>query len=271
MRMSAYVAPFWRAVLRATSARAFLSRAGTGVSDPQNPATRRPQTGTQRAPIVAPPRLMKSRRSTIHSWRLATGSAEMTRVRDMPRSEPRCKQRGNGCDVVRRTTRRTESLAVLALAPVGGGNPPAFVTRIGHCRPIPDRNRTCLLASRCANYISESWHRNASFRKDVLCEARNSSQLPSGDRAVRVRQYLRDALHDAGHSRRNLRPLPPVLHREAEAAGYGRPGRAVRQEAPHGTSRELTAARPSAARRSHGRRRSPGCWPTPRPRGIRPS
>src|SRR5512135_1571931 len=78
------------------------------------------------------------------------------------------------------------------------GNRAVFVTMIGHSCRISDRIRTCLLPSCCANYISTSWHRNVSSRKDVLCEARNSSQLPSRDRAMRLRQYVRYAFDDAG-------------------------------------------------------------------------
>ena len=37
-----------------------------------------------------------------------------------------------------------------------GGEPAGVVIMIGHCAPISDRIRTCLLASRCGSYISES-------------------------------------------------------------------------------------------------------------------
>src|SRR5439155_14869710 len=51
----------------------------------------------------------------------------------------------------------------------------------------------------------------------VCCETRKPPRLPPSDRALRLRQQLRDAPYGAGDSRRSLRQVPPVLHRQAEA------------------------------------------------------
>src|SRR2546429_6493522 len=79
----------------------------------------------------------------------------------------------------------------------------------------------------------------------VCCETRNSPCLPPSGRAVRLRQHLRDALHGARDSRRSVRQVPPVLHRQAEADGYGRARGALPPEIRDGEGRRLTRGGPT--------------------------
>src|SRR5258706_7005386 len=65
-----------------------------------------------------------------------------------------------------------------------------------------------------------------------LHETQYSSGLPSRNGALRLRAHFPDSLHDQGRiaARRNLFELPSLLHRQAKAAGYGRPRRAFHEE-----------------------------------------
>src|SRR5258706_6754110 len=65
-----------------------------------------------------------------------------------------------------------------------------------------------------------------------LRETQYSSGLPSRNGALRLRAHVPDSLHDQGcfAARRNLFELPSLLHRQAKAAGYGRPRRAFHEE-----------------------------------------
>src|SRR5438270_685259 len=62
---------------------------------------------------------------------------------------------------------------------------------------------------------------------------------------MRVRQQLRDALHGPRDSRRGLRQMPPVLHRQAEADGHGRAGGAFPPEIRDGEGRRVTRGGPT--------------------------
>src|SRR5437879_344863 len=61
---------------------------------------------------------------------------------------------------------------------------------------------------------------------------------------MRVRQQLRHALHHARDSCRGVRQVPPVLHRQAEADGYGRAGGAFPPEIRDRLADLLTPADP---------------------------
>src|SRR5467141_1376215 len=70
-----------------------------------------------------------------------------------------------------------------------------------------------------------------------LHETQYSSGLPSRNGALRLRAHVPDSLHDQGRfaARRNLFELPSLLHRQAKAAGYGRPRRAFHKEVREGS------------------------------------
>src|SRR5437899_1082705 len=86
--------------------------------------------------------------------------------------------------------------------------------------------------------------------KDVTLETRDSPHVPAGHGPVRVRQQLHHALDRTPDSRRSLRQVPPVFHRQAEARGHGRAGGAVPPEI-RGVNRQ-------GRRLSHGGPTPPG-------------
>src|SRR3989441_889818 len=81
--------------------------------------------------------------------------------------------------------------------------------------------------------------------EDSASETRDSSCLSAGHRTVRLRQQLRDALHDPRHPRGDLRQVPPLLHGEAEAHGHGRTRGAVPPEVREGNGRGLSRGGPT--------------------------
>src|SRR2546422_3239230 len=91
-------------------------------------------------------------------------------------------------------------------------------------------------------------------------ETRDSPRLPARPSPVRLRKQLRDAVHGTRDPRRNLRQVPPVLHREAEAPGYGRARGAVPPEIRHGQNSRLMHGGPTppGARAGGGGRPGPG-------------
>src|SRR5213594_306445 len=121
--------------------------------------------------------------------------------------------------------------------------------------------------SSCASYIS-ALRSVRQLGKDVCSETRNSPEISAGDGAVRVWEQLCHALDDACNPRRSVRQLPSLLHRQAEAARYRRPRGALPPEVRNQGRSELIPWTTDSAKRSRGRRRSPGNWPTPPPRGI---
>src|SRR5881392_3940809 len=68
-------------------------------------------------------------------------------------------------------------------------------------------------------------------------EGRHSPGVRPRHRALRLRQHVHDAFHEAGAARRDLLELPPVLHRQAEARRHGRPGGALPAAAGEGRAR----------------------------------
>src|SRR2546428_7758553 len=124
--------------------------------------------------------------------------------------------------------------------------------------------------SSCASYISALRSVRQSG-KDVCSETRNSPEIPAGDRPMRVWQHVRHALDDAHDSRGSLRQVSSLLHWQAEAPRHRGPRGALPPEVRNQGRSELIPWRPDSARRSRGRRRSPGSWPTPPPRGIQPN
>src|SRR5947208_1581560 len=91
-------------------------------------------------------------------------------------------------------------------------------------------------------------------------ETRESPRLPARPSPVRLRKQLRDAVHDTRDPRRNLRQVPPVLHREAEAPGHRGARGAVPPEIRDGQDSELMHGGPTppGARAGGGGRPSPG-------------
>src|SRR5262245_13405905 len=123
----------------------------------------------------------------------------------------------------------------------------------------------------CQLYFRTSFR--PTFSKDTCSETRDTPQIPTGDRPVRVWKHVHHPLDNARNPRRSLCQLPSLLHRQAEARRHGRPRGALPPKVRNqGSSRsELSPWRPDSARRSRGRRRSRGSWPTPKPRGTRPN
>src|ERR671931_1027311 len=94
------------------------------------------------------------------------------------------------------------------------------------------RRKTSALPPTCgASYIS-AFDVGSLLCEDVELETRDSPHVSAGHRAVRLRQQLCDALHGPRDSRRGVRPVPPLLHRQAEAGGYGGAGGALPPEVP---------------------------------------
>ena len=68
-------------------------------------------------------------------------------------------------------------------------------------------------------------------------EGRNSPRVRPRDGALRLREHVHDAFHEARAARRGLLRLPPVLHRQAEARRHGRTRRALPAAARKGRAR----------------------------------
>src|SRR5947208_647127 len=68
------------------------------------------------------------------------------------------------------------------------------------------------------------------FRWRGYREGRDSSEIQRGRGSLRVRQYVQDALDQAGAASRNLLGLPSVLHGAPEADRYRRTRRALHEE-----------------------------------------
>src|SRR2546428_654490 len=110
----------------------------------------------------------------------------------------------------------------------------------------------CQIGARCAPcrqvtapVIFPPSYRRHTRLEDSTSETRDSSCLSAGHRAVRLRQQLRDALHDPRHPRGDLRQVPPLLHGEAEARGHGRTRGAVPPEVREGNGRGLSRGGPT--------------------------
>src|SRR5436309_15044184 len=97
---------------------------------------------------------------------------------------------------------------------------------------------------RCQLYFRPSTSSDIYARIQCI-EIRYSPRLSARSSAVRLREQLRDAVHGARDPRRNLRQVPPVLHREAETPGYGRARGAVPPEIRHGEDRQLIDGGPT--------------------------
>ena len=87
-----------------------------------------------------------------------------------------------------------------------------------------------------------TWRRKPPLLSWVNDEGRHPSRVRPGDRSLRLRQRVPDALDEARAARRDLLELPPVLHGQAEA----RSTRAAGWSASSAASRR-PAARPSYA------------------------
>src|SRR6478672_4339473 len=79
-------------------------------------------------------------------------------------------------------------------------------------------------------------------------EDRHPSRVRHRGREVRVRQHLRDALHDRRHPYGRLRRVPPVLHGQAAPRRYRRPRGAVPSEVPDEAGRRQGELAPEPPR-----------------------
>ena len=122
--------------------------------------------------------------------------------------------------------------------------PSSRASRPARRRPRPGSRARSRPNTRC------SWSRAAtSPRKPPLLswpgdEGRDPPRVRPLDRALRLREHVHDAFHEARAARRDLLALPPVLHRQAEAGRHGRTRRAL----PEAGSKRPSAqrARPSS-------------------------
>src|SRR5436853_2953112 len=94
-----------------------------------------------------------------------------------------------------------------------------------HAARRPDRGswvvlRASPMASRCARRTPLLWWRPSH-------EGRHSSAVRQGQDRLCLRQCHRDPFHRAPDPRRDLLGVPSVLHGQAEARRYRRPGRAL--------------------------------------------
>ncbi len=115
-------------------------------------------------------------------------------------------------------------------------------------RPARPRPRRCSPARCRPNDPSARRRAATSPAKPPLLswpghEGRDPSRVRPLDRALLVRELVRDPFDEAGAARRDLLAVPPVLHGQAEARRHGRPRRALPAAAREGRARTAFAAR----------------------------
>ena len=143
-------------------------------------------------------------------------------ARALPRSRARPRHRGR-----RSKTPSASSTSGRSSRASRPERPPLRRCSRARCRPN-DRSSSSVAATFWPKRPLLSWPGD---------EGRHPSRVRPLDRALLVREHVRDPLDEARAARRDLRAVPPVLHGQAEARRHGRPRRALPAAAREGRPR----------------------------------